>query len=141
MNIDHIGIVVRDLDAAREFFATLGFTVVRGGHLEGQWIDEALQLPHTDAEYLALQLPMTQTKIEILSFNHPQGQKDPFMGKANQIGIRHLALAVDDIEAIMTTLKLKGFSFFSDIQVYEGQKKFCYFTGFDDIIFELAEYL
>ena len=34
MNIDHRGIVVRDLDIAREFFATLGFTVVRGGHLE-----------------------------------------------------------------------------------------------------------
>src|SRR5689334_8036179 len=35
--IDHIGIVVADLASARDFFLALGFTVVRGGPLQGEW--------------------------------------------------------------------------------------------------------
>lgn len=77
-NIDHIGIVVTDLAGARDFFLALGFTVVRGGPLQGQWIDDALQLPDVDAEYLALYMPETQTHIELLKFVTPEGQRDPF---------------------------------------------------------------
>ncbi len=138
--VDHIGIVVTDLVRARDFFVALGFTVVRGGPLQGQWIDEVLQLPHVDAEYIALRLPEAQTHLELLKFTTPVGQKDPSLGKANQIGIRHIAFAVHNIEAVVAHLKQEGMTFFSEIQVYEGQKKLCYFLGIEGIICELAEY-
>ena len=140
-NIDHIGIVVTDLIGARDFFLALGFTVIRGGSLQGQWIDDALQLPDVNAEYLALHLPNTQTNIELLKFVTPEGQKDPLLGKPNQIGIRHIAFAVHDIEAFVHHLKQKGIKTFSGIQIYDGQKKFCYFSGVEGIICEVAEYL
>ncbi len=138
--IDHIGIVVADLESARDFFLAFGFTVARGGSLQGQWIDDVLRLPNVNAEYLALHLPDTQTNIELLKFVTPEGSKDSSLGKANQMGIRHIAFAVSDIEAVVARLKQKGMTFFSDIQVYEDQKKLCYFSGIEGIIFELAEY-
>ena len=139
--IDHIGIVVADLARARDFFVALGFTVLRSGSLQGQWIDDVLQLPNVNAEYLALHLPDSQTNIELLKFVTPEGQGNPALEKSNQRGIRHIAFAVRDIEAVVAQLKQKGIAFFSEIQVYEGQKKLCYFSGIEGIICEVAEYL
>ncbi|HTK06554.1 MAG TPA: VOC family protein [Ktedonobacteraceae bacterium] len=139
--IDHTGIVVSDLERAKEFFLALGFTVVRGGPLRGQWIDDVLQLPGVDAEYLALSLPDTQTNLELLQFHSPAGERESTPNRSNLLGIRHIAFAVTDIETIVADLKKKGITFFSDIKVYAGQKKLCYFLGIDGIILELAEYL
>lgn len=139
--IDHIGIVVADLVRAKEFFLALGFILVRGGPLQGQWIDEVLQLSDVRAEYLALHLPDTQTNIELLKFYTPEGKREPSLGVSNQIGIRHIAFEVSNIESTVADLKKRGITFFSDIKVYNGRKKLCYFSGIEGIILELAEYL
>lgn len=43
-NIDHINIVVRDLEKAKQFFFDLGFIVLKEGKLEGEWIDKIVKL-------------------------------------------------------------------------------------------------
>ncbi len=139
--IDHIGIVVADLESARDFFLALGFTVVRGGPLQGQWIDDVLQLSATKAEYVALSLPETQTNIELLKFYAPEASRESSPNRSNQMGIRHIAFEVSDIENTVATLKKKGITFFSDIKVYNERKKLCYFWGIEGIILELAEYI
>lgn len=139
--IDHINIVVADLASARDFFLALGFTVVRGGPLQGQWIDDVVQLSAVRAEYVALSLPETQTSLELLTFYAPEGGKESSPNRANQMGIRHIAFEVSDIENTVTDLKKKGIRFFSDIKVYNGSKKLCYFWGIEGIILELAEYI
>ena len=48
--IDHINIVVSDLEAAKEFFLDLGFTVVKREMLEGEWLDKVVNLPSAKAE-------------------------------------------------------------------------------------------
>ena len=63
------------------------------------------------------------------------------MAKANQIGIRHLAFEVDDINQVVAALQDSDVSFFSDIKTYEPlSKRLVYFHGPDGIILELAEY-
>jgi catechol 2,3-dioxygenase-like lactoylglutathione lyase family enzyme len=138
--IDHIGIVVADLASARDFFLALGFTVVRGGLLQGEWIDDVLQLSGVQAEYVALSLPETQTNIELLTFSAPEGSRESSPNKSNLMGIRHIAFEVSDIESKVAALKKKGITFFSDIKIYNGSKKLCYFWGIEGIILELAEY-
>ncbi|GCE29800.1 hypothetical protein KDA_52840 [Dictyobacter alpinus] len=59
--------------------------------------------------------------------------------KIDHIGIV-VAHLVNNIESTVDTLKMKGITFFSDIKVYNGSKKLCYFWGIEGIILELAEY-
>ena len=82
--IDHVGIVVSDLASARNFFEALGFTVVRGGPLQGQWIDDVLQVPDVNADYLALSLPDTQTNIELLKFYNSEDKQESTPNRSNQ---------------------------------------------------------
>jgi catechol 2,3-dioxygenase-like lactoylglutathione lyase family enzyme len=138
--IDHVGLVVMDLEGAKNFFLDLGFIVVKRSMLEGKWIDRVVGLPQVKAEYIMLAIPETQTNLELLKFYAPEGEKDPQISMANQIGFRHIALEVKDIESAVLDLKKKGVPFFSDIQIYNNVKKLCYFLGPEGIILELAEY-
>ncbi|MEC0093871.1 hypothetical protein P4H29_25960 [Paenibacillus macquariensis] len=58
---------------------------------------------------------------------------------ANTLGIRHIAIAVEDIEAVVANLKKKGTKIFSETQHYEDSYKLCYCHGPEGIILELAE--
>jgi len=58
---------------------------------------------------------------------------------ANTPGVRHIAFAVEDIEAVVAKLKEKGTETFSEIQDFEGKYKLCYVRGPEGIILELAE--
>jgi catechol 2,3-dioxygenase-like lactoylglutathione lyase family enzyme len=138
--IDHINIVVRDLQAAKNFFVDLGFVVLKEGRLEGEWIDKIVNLPNVSADYIALALPNTQTNIELIKYYSPEGEKDSKLSLPNQIGFRHIAIEVEEIEKIVSDLKKRETQFFSNIQDYNNSKKLCYFLGPEGIIIELAEY-
>jgi catechol 2,3-dioxygenase-like lactoylglutathione lyase family enzyme len=58
---------------------------------------------------------------------------------ANTLGIRHIAFAVEDIEAVVAKVKTKGAELFGEIQNYENAYKLCYVRGPEGIILELAE--
>ncbi len=109
--------------------------------LEGEWLDKVVNLPDAKAEYIALTIPNTQTNLELLKFYTPEGNRDSHISMANQIGFRHIALEVKDIESVVVDLKKQGITFFSEIQTFNNQKKLCYFLGPEGIILELAEYL
>jgi catechol 2,3-dioxygenase-like lactoylglutathione lyase family enzyme len=138
--IDHINVVVRDLEAAKSFFVDLGFIVLTEGRLEGEWIDKIVNLPNVSADYIALALPNTQTNLELIKYYSPEGERDSKLSLPNQIGFRHIAIEVEGIENIVFDLKNKEIQFFSDIQDYNNAKKLCYFLGPEGIVIELAEY-
>lgn len=80
-----------------------------------------------------------QTWIELIKFYTPSDEKDIQQPFANTLGIRHIAFAVEDIEAVVAKLKTKGTDIFSEIQQYEESYKLCYVRGPEGIILELAE--
>lgn len=140
-HIDHINIVVTNLEQARHFFLNLGCVVQREGPLEGQWIEALSGLPEIRAYYIAMSLPDGKTNIELLHFESPISERTDAIDRLNQIGIRHIAFQVDDIEEVTNKLKRKEVRFLSEIKEYpESGKKLCYFSGPDGIILELAEY-
>ena len=81
--IDHLNIVVQDLEAARNFFTELGFIILTEGRLEGAWIDEIVNLPGVQADYIALSLPNTQTNIELITYYSPEGERDSKLSLPN----------------------------------------------------------
>ena len=84
-------------------------------------------------------MPDGQAWIELIKFYSPADENKSEQPFANTLGIRHIAFAVEDIEAIVAKLKEKGKEIFSEIQNYEGQYKLCYCRGPEGIILELAE--
>ncbi len=140
IKIDHINLSVTNLAEAKKIFTNLlGFTVINEGELVGEWIEKLTGLKKAKALYSRLVLSSTETCVELIQYLNPLGEKDSKISLANQIGFRHLAFEVNDIQQTYNKLKNNGIHFLSEIQTRKG-KKICYFLGPDDVILELAEY-
>jgi catechol 2,3-dioxygenase-like lactoylglutathione lyase family enzyme len=139
--INHINVVVSDLDDAKAFFIQLGFSVGDESELSGEWISSIVGLPDVRARYATLKLPGTETNLELIEYTSPPSERDSNMDKANQIGLRHIAFEVDNIEKVVQNLRDKGIKFISSIHAYpKTGKRLVYFWGPDGILLELAQY-
>lgn len=141
MKIDHIAIVVSDLKKATEFFGNLGFRLHKNDKLSGQWIDKLTGLKNVNAEYAGLRLSDRDINLELIQFYSPPGERDLKISLPNQIGFRHMAMSVKDIEAVYKDLSKKGLRLLSEVQNYGSGKKLFYLLGPEGIILEIAEYL
>lgn len=144
--IDHVGVIVNDLPAAKAFFLDLGLELQGEGSLEGAWLDRIVGLNDVKTSFAFFRVPDGQTNqanIELIKYHTPSdenGIQQPLANaNANTLGIRHIAFAVEDIEAVVARLKEKGTETFSEIQDFEGMYKLCYVRGPEGIILELAE--
>lgn len=138
--IDHINIVVSDLEKTKKFFINLGFEVISEDDLEGKWIDKVVGLANVKARFVALKLKDENTKIELIKYYNPKEIADKYSNKPYHIGFRHVAFRVKNIEKLYKKLRESGIKFWSSIQKYKTGKKLCYFSGPDNIILELSEY-
>lgn len=122
-SIDHINIVVKNLEEVKRFFIALGFEIKDQSRLHGKWISDTVGLENVDAEYVKFTLPGDSTSLELIQFKNPPATSIPNPGQANTQGLRHLAMQVADIEAAVTFLKEQGIEPVSAIQEYAPAKK------------------
>lgn len=140
-NIDHINIVVNDLEKVKAFFIALGFVLEDQAELSGGWISKTVGLADVEAEYAKLTLPGDSASIELIRFKNPPLTEIPTPEKANTQGFRHLAFRVSDIEQTVAFLKEKGIDPLSAVQKYsKTNKKLVYFCGPEGILLEMAQY-
>jgi catechol 2,3-dioxygenase-like lactoylglutathione lyase family enzyme len=137
--IDHVGIIVNDLPAAKAFFLDFGLEMLGEGKVEGEWVERIIGLHDVKEEVVMLRTPDGEANIELVKFYKPTDEKGMQRPLANTLGIRHIAFAVEDIEAVVAKLKKKGAELFGEIQNYENAYKLCYVRGPEGIILELAE--
>jgi catechol 2,3-dioxygenase-like lactoylglutathione lyase family enzyme len=144
MNIrrmDHVGVVVQDLAAAKAFFVDLGLRVQGEMDMEGEWVDRIIGLESAKSTIVMLEAPDGQTKIELTKFHRPVDEAGVRPVAANTLGIRHLAFVVDDLDAIVAGLKQKGVKLVGKVENYKGVYRLCYVHGPEGVIVELAEEL
>jgi catechol 2,3-dioxygenase-like lactoylglutathione lyase family enzyme len=55
--MEHVGIVVEDLDAATEFFVELGLELQGKGMVEDRWVDRVVGLDGVRVEFAMVQTP------------------------------------------------------------------------------------
>lgn len=137
--IDHVGIIVNDLSAAKDFFLDLGLTVLGEADVKGEWVERIIGLNDVRETVVMLGMPDGEATLELVKFHTPLDEKGIQQSFANTLGIQHIAFAVEDIEAIVGKLKKKGAELFGEIQNYENAYKLCYVRGPEGIILELAE--
>ena len=137
--IDHVGVIVNDLSAAKDFFLDFGLELKGEWEMEGELINQVFGLNDVKVACVGLGTPDGQVWIELIKFYNPSDDRVIQQPFANTLGIRHIAFAVEDIEAVVAKLKKKGTKIFSEILHYEKSYKLCYCSGPEGIILELAE--
>ena len=137
--MEHVGIVVDDLAAATAFFVELGLKLRGEGPVEGGWVDRVVGLEGVRAEIAMLETPDGHGRIEVAKFHAPSGRGGDRHAPANTPGIRHVAFAVDDIDAVVAGLRARGAELVGEVERYEDSYRLCYVRGPEGIIVELAE--
>jgi catechol 2,3-dioxygenase-like lactoylglutathione lyase family enzyme len=140
-HIDHIGINVEDLDAAKIFFTDLGFTVEGEMVMQGELVDRVIGLKDVKDNIVMLQAPDGQLNLELVKFHHPVDEAGVQPAAANTLGLRHLCFEVEGLDDILASLQQKGHWLMGEVQTYENSWKLCYIHGPEGIIIELAERL
>ena len=104
--MEHVGIVVDDLAAATEFFVELGLVLQGEASARGPrgWTAS------WDSKASALDIAFAQTpdghgRLELINFHSPSDQGDNRQAPVNTPGIRHVAFAVEDIDAAVAGLR------------------------------------
>jgi catechol 2,3-dioxygenase-like lactoylglutathione lyase family enzyme len=147
--IDHINIVVADLGRSVRFYTdVLGFVKTKEAYLEGDWIDAIVGLRGVRGRVAYVVAPAGEPRIELLCYEAPKGEVAAANSQANTAGLRHIALRVDDVAAMMVRLKTAGVKIFSEpvrvpggvVKHDAGEKTLVYFLDPDGVILELAEY-
>jgi catechol 2,3-dioxygenase-like lactoylglutathione lyase family enzyme len=148
-SIDHINIVVADLARAVQFYTgVLGFVQTKEAWLEGAWIDRIVGLNGVKARAAYVVAPAGEPRIELLCYENPRGAGVPDNSRPNTLGLRHVALRVDDMAGTMDRLRAAGVTLFSEpvhvpagvVRHDAGEKTLVYFLDPDGVILELAEY-
>ena len=147
--LNHINLVVSNLERSVQFYTDLlGFKEVRRAHLDGKWIESIIGLKNVCANVVYLLAPEGEPRLELLCYESPKGEAIPVNSQANTIGLRHIALRVNDIQKAVKRLKDAGVTIIGEtVDVPEsvvthdaGHKILCYFLDPDGILLELAEY-
>jgi catechol 2,3-dioxygenase-like lactoylglutathione lyase family enzyme len=137
--LEHVGIVVNDLQAAIDFFVELGLEPGGKGQVEGDWVGRIIALDDVKAELAMLRTPDGQGEIELVKFHSPPTRPGDPQAPSNAPGLRHLAFLVEDIDTVVAGLKARGTELVGELVRYENSYRLCYVRGPEGIIIELAE--
>lgn len=139
--IDHIGVVVNDLAAAKQFFVDFGFTVQGEAEEQSELLDKVTGVAKSKSRIVFLEAPGGQINLELSTFVHPADESKDAEHFIYSHGMQHLAFVVENIKGIVARMKEKGYEMIVDTYNYENAYKLCYFRGPEGIIIELAEQL
>lgn len=139
--MEHVGIVVDDLEAAIDFFVELGLERQGGASVEGEWVDRVIGLNGVQAEIAMLQAPDGHGRVELAKFKTPRGEDGARDVPANAPGIRHISFLVEDLDTVVGALEGRGGRLVGEVEQYKDIYRLCYMRGPAGIIVELAEEL
>ena len=129
--IDHIGMIVNDLDASiKNYTSKLGLEVKEIEEIEVEGSKDRLAF-----------MPVGDTKIELIETSAEKGIAADFL-KEHGEGIHHIAIQVEDIDKMFNDLKSQGVAFRWDQVIDRGPgTKIAFFEAkeFNGILIELVE--
>ncbi len=141
LKLDHVGIVVEDLEAAERFFLGLGLERDGGGTVQGAWVDAVVGLDGVHNEIVMLRTPDGHGRVELIRVDAPRGGGSPEAAPSNRPGLRTVAFEVDDVQASVTGLRELGYDLVGELADFEDVYRLCYVRGPEGIIIMLAESL
>ena len=142
MRLDHVSVVVDDLEAAKAFFAELDMELEGEGRVEGGYVDRINGLDDVRADIAMMRTPDGHSRVELTKFHTPPAVRaEPESAPSNALGIRRIMFAVDDIDDVVARLRSHGAELVGEIAQYEDIYRLCFLRGPEGIIIGLAEQL
>jgi glyoxylase I family protein len=140
IELENVGITVRDLEAAIAFFSDLGLTVLGRDAASGEWADTAVGLDGNHAKIAMLQTPDGDGRLELFEYIHPDAiETQPT--QPNEIGMHRVAFAVDDIDEALAIAARHGCHPLRGVATYGDMFKLTYVRGPSGIIVMFTEAL
>ncbi|MHB1023270.1 MAG: methylmalonyl-CoA epimerase [Acidobacteriaceae bacterium] len=112
IRLDHLGVAVKSITAARGFYELLGLHVSQEETVEHEQVRTAM-------------LPLGESRIELLEPTVEDSTIGRFLAKRGE-GLHHIAVHVDNIQIVFARLKAKGVKLVSE-QVRTGAGGHLYF--------------
>jgi catechol 2,3-dioxygenase-like lactoylglutathione lyase family enzyme len=139
--MDNVGIVVDDLKAATAFFVELGLELEGEATVEGQWVDRVVGLDGVRCDIAMLRTPDGHGRLELSKFHTPPATTAQPNAPVNTLGYLRVMFAVDDIDAVVASLRAHGAELVGEVVQYEDKYRLCYVRGPEGILVALAEQL
>ena len=140
--MDHVSVVVDDLEAAKAFFVELGMELEGEAPIEGRWVDRVNALDGVRVDIAMMRTPDGHGRLELTKFHSPEAvSAQPENALGNTLGLRSIMFAVDDIDAAVAGLRARGAQLVGEVAQYQDSHRLCYVRGPEGIIVALAEQL
>jgi catechol 2,3-dioxygenase-like lactoylglutathione lyase family enzyme len=139
LHLNHVGIVVDDLDAAIEFFIELGLALEGTAAVDDASVDRVIGLAGVRSEIAMLVTPDGCGRVELSRFHSPRPPAGDPEAPSNALGMRHLAFEVDDLDAVLARLTACGARLLGDVERVGETYRLCYVRGPEGIIVEVAQ--
>jgi catechol 2,3-dioxygenase-like lactoylglutathione lyase family enzyme len=140
--MDHVGVVVDDLEAAVAFFVELGMARqgTGVGSVDGRWVDQVVGLEGVRVDIAFVRTPDGMSRLELTKFHAPDAVEAGSTAP-NTLGLRRLMFAVDDIDEVVARMLAHGAELIGEVAQYEDVYRLCYLRGPGGSIVALAEEL
>jgi len=116
--LDHISVVVEELDTAIEFFTALGMSIEGRTPVEGSWVDRINAIDGVRVEIVMMRTPDGHGKLELTKFRHPAlVDVQPANAPPNALGLRSVMFAVEDIDDTIARLRARGGELIGEVNV------------------------
>jgi catechol 2,3-dioxygenase-like lactoylglutathione lyase family enzyme len=139
--MDNVGIVVKDLDAAVQFFTELGLTLEGRMPIEGDWSGRITGLRGQRVEIAMMRTPDGHSRVELSRFDTPAIASDHRTAPVNSLGYLRVMFTVEDIDTTIARLSKLGAKVVDEVVNYENIFRVCYIRGPEGILIGLAQEL
>lgn len=138
---DHVTLVVRDIEAAKHFFALLGFRVDQSVVISGPTFSAYMGVDGIEAEHVTLVLADATPRLEVqlLKYHHPAAHTDTDGTDLARLGFNHICFAVDDLNAEVARLRAAGVRLRNEVLEFHD-RKLVFLVGPEGVTVELAEW-
>jgi catechol 2,3-dioxygenase-like lactoylglutathione lyase family enzyme len=140
--LDHVSVVVEDLEAAIAFFTALGMTIQGKAPIEGPWVDRVNGIKNVQVDIVMMRTPDGHGLLELTKFRNPKlVEIKPAIAPPNAMGLRSVMFTVESVDDTVAGLRAIGAELIGEVVRYEDKYKLCYMRGPAGIIVALAEEL
>jgi catechol 2,3-dioxygenase-like lactoylglutathione lyase family enzyme len=140
-HFDHVTLVVREVEPAKDFFALLGFAEVKSVLISGEQFCRYMGVDGIEAEHITLALTdsVPRLEVQLLKYHHPDPIPNPQLRDLTQLGFNHICFAVNDLAAVLEKLSSHGIQPRNEVMKFHD-RKLVFLTGPEGITVELAEW-
>lgn len=141
-HFDHVTLVVRDVEAARRFFALLGFVADKSVVIRGDQFASYMGIAGLEAEHHTLVLAGASPRFEVqlLRLQQPNALPNPDLKTLREVGFNHICLATDDLDADVARLRAAGIAPRNAVMTFHD-RKLVFLDGPEGAVVELAQWL